>query len=211
MPNAESVPAIDWLNFMQEMFASPGFVAVISVSLTLLATIFVDYIRSFREKNKERIKREMALRRDVYIPLACAYAEAQDLFSSFFESDKDKYDLRLSPVARNAFAATELIADEAVLKAVNDATEQFAKGILRLSKVRQIIVRHEVDISQIDKMIEKLVKERDGYSKLIDQQIAAGILTEEVNNSVGKLISEVDAEMKPLYAEVAALSSKRNK
>jgi len=133
--------------------------ALSGVLVTLIATPLLDWWRGSLAQRAAKKERDLAMRREAYLPLIAAYTEGMGLLARIMAIAPDKLgDVRLSRESENALAIKDLVASGPVLETTTQATKAMNGGIMRMVVFKSKESMIAVDLTNVSTRIDQLNK-----------------------------------------------------
>jgi len=186
--------------------------ALSGVLMTLISTHINEWIKALRDQKNTQRQRELSLKRDVYLPLVQAFTEGMTLFTSIPGAHHSKLsELVLSKESQNALAAKDLIANNAVMTAVNAASRQLAQGIIRLMAAKLDEAKLVIDLEHLEMQINRLNNDNTLIIDRMKTLRESDGLNPDMASRLDSEFKENDSKRTELFEQQKSKMDKKNK
>lgn len=185
--------------------------ALSGVLMTLISTHMNEWIKALRDRENAQRQRELSLKRDVYLPLVQAFTEGMTLFTSIPGAHHSKLsELVLSRESQNALAAKDLIANNAVMAAVNAASKQLTQGLMRLMTPKLDEAKLAIDLEHLDVRINRLNNDNTLIIDRMKTLRESGGLNPDIASRLDSEFKENDAKLNELFEQQKSKRDMKN-
>lgn len=191
------------LHMLDYLMLLAGFLGLAAVYMFLRTDQTLRY-QVDKEHQERSSERELALRKEVYLPAADAIGRAQDFLSKFPGVDLAQGEAQaVIDHVLGALGKAQLVASEASLRPVMTLASEFSNSYVTLAAKQQPLSQLKVEISELNEAIHHLALERDHLLAHLTR-LAADNDSEQIN-----LWRDMNQRFDKLHREIGSLLGKR--
>lgn len=158
------------------------------------------------QKQQRETERQLALKRETYIPLLEAASSAMSYYG---EIATVSMDLIRKPEPINLLsrhvAKLNIVASKEVVEAVNVAHKQIVIGVIKLIKERLAIEAITAQISSVESQIKIYESKSESFNQRFEKHIDAGTGGEQLRDVLMRLASEHQEMVQKLFNQKSSL------